>query len=257
MSELIYKEKYLKYKNKYLELKNKTDNDLMVGGNYYAKGIFVFFLTQNQANPTSDTGKVISNKKISDINTFTNQLGTCALFLRIGSTTTGFDFNHTYDSIYPNKSATAVVGKSISDASNKAAEISKDAYNVTSIAANKAMELSKNAYNVTSTAANKVMEASKAAYNKYKQTGGDNCDNIVPMRLSEIGLKSIKYVSDINANTISSIVNSINAKSLPEHKIVSVVVINKFGNVTNDAEILNRYDITYENNNPIVKSYQY
>ena len=266
MYNIDYEEKYLKYKNKYIELKKTMDNKSQVGGKYYAKGTFVFFLTENQVNPTSDTGKVLLTNKMNDINKFTNQLGSCALFLRIGSTTTGFDVNHTYDSIYPNKSAISVLSKTVVDTTNKAIDASKTAYNASIDVGNKALEASKTVYNATSNTGKAVYDT----YNKSqvnlstqqnqqlnKQIGGDTCD-YVPIKLNDFGMKSIKYISDVNPKSITDIVSNINKKALPEHNIVCVIVVQKSGNMTNDAEILNRYDITYNNNNiSDIKLYQY
>jgi len=93
MSE--YQQKYLKYKNKYLELKNNLE--IQKGGLFNNQETYIFFFNNQIYN------KPIGNI-ITDFNKFKEELGNCALFLRIGKTTTGNDFNHTYDTIYPNVS---------------------------------------------------------------------------------------------------------------------------------------------------------
>jgi hypothetical protein len=93
MSE--YQQKYLKYKNKYLELKNNLE--IQKGGLFNNQETYIFFYNE-----------VIYNKSIEnniiDFNKFKEELGNCALYLRIGKTFTGRDYNHTYDTIYPNVS---------------------------------------------------------------------------------------------------------------------------------------------------------
>lgn len=91
MSE--YRQKYLKYKNKYLGLKNNLE--IQTGGLFNNQETYIFFFNDQIYN------KPIGNI-ITDFNKFKEELGNCALFLRIGKTTTGNDFNHTYDTIYPN-----------------------------------------------------------------------------------------------------------------------------------------------------------
>lgn len=93
MSE--YQQKYLKYKNKYLELKNNLE--IQKGGLFNNQETYIFFY--NDEIYKKQIGNIIT-----DFNKFKEELGNCALFLRIGKTTTGNDFNHTYDTIYPNVS---------------------------------------------------------------------------------------------------------------------------------------------------------
>ena len=111
MSNLEYKDKYLKYKNKYLKNKNileqqnnqynQYNEHNQQGGNYFSSGQYVLFLNKYQTKKSviKDT---INKRVIENFNKFTDELGSCALFLRIGSTTTGKDINHIYDTIYPN-----------------------------------------------------------------------------------------------------------------------------------------------------------
>ena len=93
-----YEQKYLKYKNKYLTLKNNLN--AQNGGNTYMYGTYVFF-SKNFISLTETKG--------IDFNDFTNKLGSCAMFFRIGSTTTGLDVLHTYDTIYQNRSFVDVI----------------------------------------------------------------------------------------------------------------------------------------------------
>ena len=125
MSDLEYKGKYLKYKNKYLTLKNQVDSQnnldssIQSGGNYFSRGTYVFFLNKYQTDPVkTKTGETINKSRIiGNFDEFTNQLGNCAYFLRVGSTTTGYDINHDFDTIYPNKSSLGAVASSVSSLS--------------------------------------------------------------------------------------------------------------------------------------------
>ncbi len=172
-----YKEKYLKYKNKYLELKSKLD--AQKGGNYYAKGTYALFLNDLQADPNTSTGQTINSNIIKNFDKFTNELGSCALFLRIGSTLTGFDLTHSYDTIYANRSATKIVGSNVKQAAQATYDVSKEAatkaYDVSKEAATKAYDVGSQAatraYDVGSQAATRAYDVSKEAASKAYGVG--------------------------------------------------------------------------------------
>lgn len=94
---LNYEQKYLKYKNKYLTLKSNLD--AQTGGNLYTPGLYAFyynknFLTNNGIQQYSSTKHTFDE--------YTNAMGPCSMFFRVGSTVTGGDLLNTYNTVYPN-----------------------------------------------------------------------------------------------------------------------------------------------------------
>ncbi len=173
-----YKEKYLKYKNKYLELKAKLDSQK--GGNYYAKGTYALFLNELQTAPETNTGKAINSSIIKNFDNFTTDLGSCALFLRIGSTFTGLDLTHSYDTVYSNRSATNIVGTNVSQAAKATYDVSKQAasqaYDVSKQAASQAYDVSKQAASKAYDYGNQAYDASKQAASKAYDYGSQAYD---------------------------------------------------------------------------------
>jgi hypothetical protein len=246
MSDLEYKEKYLKYKNKYLTLKNQLDsqnsldNNIQSGGNYFYRGTYIFFLNKYQTDKEkTETGKIILSRIIDNFDNFTDQLGNCAYFLRVGSTTTGYDINHDFDTIYPNKSALGAISSSMS------------------------FSLSKLGDSMLSGISN-IFSGSKS--NDSKQIGGVDP---IPFEikylcyykripLSSIGFgndfKGFKYTSAVeDPKNLELLVKGINKNIIvPDqnggNQISTVLIINKLGNTSNDAEIARRYDISYSSN---------
>ena len=129
MSTIDYKQKYLKYKNKYLELKSlqesesqktQTPQTPQTGGFVYAPGKYLFFIPQNKKNfDTKTPGELGPDHKTILVNTngtivgnldnLTNYLGNCTKFLRVGKTSTGYDFANTYNTLYSNQSSGDVI----------------------------------------------------------------------------------------------------------------------------------------------------
>ncbi len=275
MSDLEYKEKYLKYKNKYLTLKSQLDaqnpiqNEIQtqaqLGGNYFYRGTYVFFLNKYQTDKVkTETGKIIQSRIIDNFDNFTDQLGNCAYFLRVGSTTTGYDINHDFDTIYPNKSSLGAIGASLSlSATNLGDKILQGFGNIFSKKSSQS-DAQSDAQSTEPETVNKVgggehipFEIKYLCY--YKR---------IP--LSSIGFgnnfKGFKYTSEVEKqDTLKQLVEGINKNILTAKKdggneISTVLIINKLGNTTNDAEIVRRYDISYINNdfkNPNVKEINY
>ncbi len=246
MSNLEYRDKYLKYKNKYLTLKNQIDsqnnldNNVQSGGNYFYRGTYVFFLNKYQTNNQYTEDKTIDSRVIINFDEFTNKLGNCAYFLRVGSTTTGYDINHDFDTIYPNKSSLGAIGTSMSLSASNLGE------------------------NMLS-GISKIFSKSKTT-DENKKGGGEHVPFEIKylcyykrIPLSSIGFdddfKGFKYTSEVeNQENFNKLVkginkNIINKKIVGGNEISTVLIINKLGNTTNDAEIVKRYDIKYTDNN--------
>ena len=153
-----YKQKYLKYKNKYLQL--KSDLEIQKGGNYYTSGVYAFFLSSEIID--KNIIDIIDKKNIDNFDDFTTKLGNCALFLRIGSTTSGRDFSNTYNTIYPNKSSLSVVGTKALDATKYGAN---QAWDATKYGANQAWDATKygtnQAWDATKYGAKQAWDAAK------------------------------------------------------------------------------------------------
>ena len=118
MSNLLFKEKYLKSKKDYLNLVMTNQN----GGVTYDSGKYMFFIPSTDA---SKIIKLIDNRNyikysfLGTMNYFTDQISEDSKFLRLGSTITGNDINNTYNTIYPNQGIfTSTSRKAINTSSN-------------------------------------------------------------------------------------------------------------------------------------------
>ncbi len=275
MSDLEYKEKYLKYKNKYLTLKSKLDTQNSIqndtqpltqaqsGGNYFYRGTYVFFLNKYQTN-SEPINKIINSRIIDNFDNFTNLLGNCAYFLRVGSTTTGYDVNHDFDTIYPNKSSAGAIASSISlSASNLGDKILQGFGNIFSKKSNKSPNFQNS-------------EVSKPEDPEVSNAvgGGEHIPFEIkylcyyePIRLSSIefesNFKGFKYTSDIeNQVNLKKLIDGINSKIVSKSKnlgneISTVLVINKLANTNNDAETVRRYDINYSDSTYTIIEHKY
>lgn len=87
MSDLEYKNKYLKYKSKYLELKKELENSNLEGGGVFSNGYYVFF-----------TGQQLSKDEVHDLN-WINNLG-IFYYIKIGKPKLWSDLFSTYNTIY-------------------------------------------------------------------------------------------------------------------------------------------------------------
>ena len=252
MSDLEYKGKYLKYKNKYLTLKNQVDSQnnldssIQSGGNYFSRGTYVFFLNSFQTNPDkTETGKTIKNQVIKNFDEFTNQLGNCAYFLRVGSTTTGYDINHDFDTIYPNKSSLGAVASSMS-------------YSVSGLGSSMLDGVS-HIFSRPSVPSQSVpplaggghipFEIKYLCYYERIPLSSIQFNN---KNVYDKDFKGFKYESDVKEITnLQSLVKGINNIIVPkdhdkgDNQISTILIINKLGNTTNDAEIVKRYSVNY------------
>jgi len=114
MSDLLFKEKYLKSKENYLNLVMTNQN----GGVIYDTGKYIFFIpniiinnvkTLETVNNLIDNRNYIKSSIRGAFNYFTDQISEESKFLRIGSTITGNDINNTYNTIYPNQGTAAML----------------------------------------------------------------------------------------------------------------------------------------------------
>lgn len=261
-----YKQKYLKYKNKYFELKNKLNEQ--TGGNLYMDGTYVFFYNKDLI-----PGDLLTEgqKIIEDFNNFTNKLGNCALFFRIGYTRTGFDLSHSYDTIYPNKStiavglttainATKTVGTTIL---NKATDLTKSIANVAENLNKKKSEENQTVVtnqkpeeNPVVTNENEEEEEKNKNTNFTNSTGGNVtntthvCDfkSIQPVDEGGKNILPIKFIADLDDDKLKSIIKKVNSDTV---KFTNVIIVTK---KNKDAEINKQYNIDYktENNEEII-----
>ena len=184
MDSIDYKQKYLKYKNKYLELKTQQEmlnqQELLnqTGGFVYAPGKYLFFIPQSKADFDSQTPKEFGQKKLVDANgtiigsldSLTNYLGNCTKFLRVGKTSTGFDFANTYNTLYSNQSSTDVIKRETNDAYIAAKPYIDTTINTTKQVAEQVAERS---WNTAKQIGNKIGEQAQKMMDK-KPTTNDN-----------------------------------------------------------------------------------
>ena len=125
MSSIDYKQKYLKYKNKYLELKALQEFEPQTGGFVYAPGKYLFFIPENKSKFDTQTPNelgpdyksILVNTNgtiVGSLDNLTNYLGNCTKFLRVGKTSTGYDFANTYNTLYSNQSSSDVIKAGLS-----------------------------------------------------------------------------------------------------------------------------------------------
>ena len=275
MSNLEYKDKYLKYKKKYLKNKNileqqnqhnennynnyNHNNELnQQGGNYFSSGQYVLFLNKYQTKKSviEDT---INKRVIDNFNKFTDELGPCALFLRIGSTTTGKDINHIYDTIYPNN--TIFQGYTTKNAAREALKKIKNGIFRTASSIGEDREI------------NNDMKGSGLGGGLVGGLGGGlvggNCDGecqeedndkfkikfvctYKSFTLEKAGVSGINipHTSDLyNKEKLTSLINGINleieAKSKCGNEISRVLIINKTGIFWEEIVIEKNISISY------------
>ncbi len=233
MEDLKYQDKYIKYKNKYLKLKayekqlTTTNNKQnQTGGNYFYAGTYVFFLNKYHLE-NNEIKNYINNRKIDNFDNFTNILGNCAYFLRLGTTLTGKDFAHTYDTIYPNNSVYGSVQRSIVESvmsifqTNNKPIINEDEQN-----------------NQAGGVVSAPFEIKYICH--YK-----------PIRLNDISNISnfstgFFYHEDIeNKENLKAIVKGINDRIFTQYgnEVTTVLIIEKFANTNPRAEILKKYTV--------------
>ena len=196
MNSVDYKQKYLKYKNKYLELKALEESklNLQTGGVIYKPGDYVFFIPEDQASYISVYSENSYLNKDgtfkNGFDKFTNYLGNCAKFLRVGKpSVTGKDFANTYNTVYTNQSSASVFQRNISSI------IKSDDL--------------------------KTTEKSDETLNSLIE--GENCDT-TPIKLEEELL--IRSEEEYNSNKLIKIVKLINVKQ-SFNKIKKIIYVKK------------------------------
>jgi len=226
MNTIDYKQKYLKYKNKYLELKaieKSAKLDSQTGGFAYAPGEYVFFIPANKANFDSlqiindmpkqfvdSKGTILGNKGLDDL---TNYLGNCTKFLRVGQTTSGWDFANTYNTLYPNQSTGSVIKREVDGAK---------------VVVEKTLEVAKQGATQIQQKVGEVSQQIKNVTTQNKLGGNNECVSI-PKKLSTDLL--IKSQNDININKLKKIVKFIEQNELQgtnsENKITRIIYVKK------------------------------
>lgn len=250
----LYKQKYLKYKKKYLELKE------LQGGNLYLSGKYVFFLT------TEATGYLPPGDAISDFNKFTDNIGNCCSFLRIGNPFV--DIKNDYNTIYKNRGMSSmfasrtmdtakVVGKAgISGATaigNATISGAKAVGNATvagvNMARNSAASGLKSASNYIGDSPSQG-QSELVGGNDEELVGGSDeelvggkhgCNKAVPIYVSnkELRVKTLKDIDQQKASDLAALANTGNIKH-ENSQIVKVIVLNLLGNV---GVIQSRFDV--------------
>lgn len=269
MSETNYKEKYLKYKNKYIELKSHVNSyvNLQTGGYAYFSGKYVFFIPERMGGIVDSIG---FDKVIKSLDNFTTALGNCTKFIRIGTTTTGSDITHQFDTIYSNQSSLSVVSRESSKAYKETSDAAKVAYDTTSKVAKVAYDATSKAAIVAYDTTSKAIKNIQTELNKdniipvpvhvlepvqipvqIPQSGGEDDCNKLPLRLSDLGLNGFSSLLDIKEDILPKYIESINAHQGKE-KIGRVIVVEKTGTIGKVYLYLD-YKVSYSEDNVVVK----
>lgn len=252
-----YKQKYLKYKQKYLQLKeleksctsnttNLSVQQQQMGGFAYAPGEYVFFIPSNKSDFDKDKATEFMQKQLVDaggnilgmngLNDLTNYLGNCTKYLRVGTTSTGYDFANTYNTLYSNQSSSDVIKRETNDAWVATKPYIDSAAKTTEEIANKTLNAAKEIVAKTSDAAKEMYEqvvdkgakAAKDAKGGEGGEGGEGC-NKIPIKLPTDLL--IKQQNDINEDKLTKIIKFINEKklqgSMDENKIERIIFVKK------------------------------
>lgn len=281
MNSSDYKQKYIKYKNKYLELKaseEQKQKQIQSGGYMYSSGEYIFFIPEKTSS--FNRGEYIdSNGKISSLDKFTDNLGNCTRFLRIGT-------NVNNKTIYTNQSFTDVVKRE----TNKIEDKTVDAFNVVKDKSQKAWNASQpyidNALDVTKQSGQAIANVGKQGYTLAKEEyenmrkklesnnkdeskkqlgssnntyGGaneesnDNC-NKLPIPLPE-NLKGFNFDNEVNETSLVDYIKLINEKQGGD-KITRVIVVqkktNSFG-FGGESRLKYNFDVKYDGDKVEIK----
>jgi hypothetical protein len=257
MNSVDYKQKYLKYKNKYLELKALEESklNLQTGGVVYSPGDYVFFIPEDKQSLTFGDKKFIENGNITSLNEFTDYLGNCTKFLRVGKPTSSFlgDINNTYNTVYTNQGSGNVLMREGSKAASNVATVAKGTAIRVGDGINQASKYiqdikervmpSKENKENSSTIGSALEESEKIVEPKTVEPktvepktggnkllkGGDGCD-AEPIKLGIellIGSEN-EYVNDGKYTKLLEIVKLINNKAKePSQKIKKIIYVKK------------------------------
>jgi hypothetical protein len=248
MNSVDYKQKYLKYKNKYLELKALEESklNLQTGGVVYSPGDYVFFIPEDKQSLTFGNKKFIENGNITSLNEFTDYLGNCTKFLRVGKPTSFLgDINNTYNTVYTNQGSVNVLTRVGSKAASNVATVAKgtairveDAYQYIKEGLTSPKENKENSSTIGSALeeSEKTVESKPVEPEKVEQKtvepktggnkllkGGDGCD-AEPIKL-EKGLL-IGSQNEYEDSKLLKIVKIINAKQSSQ-KIKKIIYVKK------------------------------
>lgn len=269
-----YKQKYIKYKNKYLKLKaseEQKQKQIQSGGYMYSSGEYIFFIPEKTSNfDKQEYGE--SNGKISSLDKFTDNLGNCTRFLRIGA-------NVNNKTIYSNQSFTDVVKRETMKIENK----TMDVYNVVKDKSQKAWNASQpyvdNVLDITKQSGQAIANVGKQGYETAKEGYGDiikklesnnkdeskkqlgssnntygganeesndNC-NKLPIPLPE-NLKGFSFDNEVNETSLVDYIKLINEKQGGD-KITRVIVVqkktNSFG-FGGESRLKYNFDVKYD-----------
>lgn len=269
MNSKNYREKYLKYKKKYIELKAQHELNMQEGGNVYAPGNYLFFIPEKKADFDSQVSKEFGQKKLVEedgtvlsFNNLTDYLGNCTRFLRVGTTTTGFDTLNTYNTLYTNRGTKEIIKKDandtwiatkpyidkavekVQDVAKYTAEKAKEGYEVVK---DKTKDLMKPKVTDSSDASIQFSSDDEQQQSKQEvpkqeelkqemseeqnilQTGGDNECKIESLKLDKNLL--LKSENSINEDKLSKIIKFIESKNIqdskPENKITRIIYVKK------------------------------
>ena len=236
MNSVDYKQKYLKYKNKYLELKALEESklNLQTGGVVYTPGEYVFFIPEDKIQFDTNDTLIDKNGNINEgLDRLTNYLGNCTKFLRVGKTSTGYDFSNTYNTLYTNQGSASVIQReantaytNVKETTNKAVEALKKGSDV---AIKKMNDLGKKtSNNEVPLSINEVppsINKDPSSINKdpSPMTGGEKCD-ATPIKLDK-GLL-IGSTNEYESTKLLKIVKLINEKQ-PSNKIKKIIYVKK------------------------------
>ena len=254
MDSIDYKQKYLKYKNKYLELKEQQQLESQTGGFVYAPGKYLFFIPENKSKFDTQTPyelgpdykSILVNTNgtiVGSLDNLTNYLGNCTKFLRVGKTSTGYDFANTYNTLYSNQSSTDVVKREAKDAYVAAKPYIDTAVDTTKKAAEQSWNTVKQAGIEIGEQIKKITDKKPESNDEstihtsdlkdsdtVKLRGGDGECVREPKKIEDKNLL-IGDINGVREDKLASIVKFINENNLqgtnPENKISRIILVEK------------------------------
>lgn len=277
MDTIDYNQKYLKYKKKYLELKAQQESLNQTGGFVYTPGKYLFFIPESKADFDSQIPKEFCQKKLVDadgtivgsLDSLTNYLGNCTKFLRVGKTSTGFDFANTYNTLYSNQSSTDVSKRETKEAYEKAKPYIESAVKTTKQGAEQIAEQAKKmiekkqggnneSSDSTIHASDIISDTEKVKSDKVVMTGGEGECVREPIKLKSNLL--ISDINDITSDKLTNIVNFIVNQKLqgikPDNKISRIILVEKpiVPGKLSTIDMERYFIVSYKGNNSVIVS---
>jgi hypothetical protein len=285
MSSINYKQKYLKYKNKYLELKTQQELQYQTGGFAYTPGKYLFFIPDDKSN--FDTQKPnelgedyksilvdTKGKIVGSLDSLTDYLGNCTKFLRVGKTSSGYDFANTYNTIYSNQSSSNVIRREAKDSYVAAKPYIDTVVDTTKKVAEQSWNTAKQVGNKIGEQAQKIMEKNPEKrdeinnneinnneINNNEQTGGDgNGDGNGDCVREPIKIKDKKFligdVNDVRPDKLKSIIEIINEETnnKSNNKITRIILVEKpiIPGKSSTIDLERNYVVSYDSNNNVI-----